>query len=146
MGLAHILKRHFAARKTNRSRCVSPPSSFLLESLEPRLLLSVAPVPTTEMPVTEAAPTAAIVTTDKADYSPGETALITTSNTNQEGAKFGEGEMVQFQVTRTDGVEDFPMGNLPWFVTDGVGGFEVYQEYDVATGEAIDRNADGQAD
>ena len=145
MRLAHWLKRQLSDRKTKRIQCVSPQSSFLLESLEPRLLLSAAPVPTAEMPATEPVVSAAVVMTDKADYSPGETAVITTSNTDQEGAKFGEGEMVEFQVTRTDGVPDYPMGNLPWFVTDGAGGFEAYQEYD-ATGQAVDRNGDGMAD
>ena len=145
MRLAHWLKRQLSDRKTKRIQCVSPQSSFLLESLEPRLLLSAAPVPTAEMPATEPVVSAAVVTTDKADYSPGETAVITTSNTDQEGAKFGEGEMVEFQVTRTDGVPDYPMGNVPWFVTDGAGGFEAYQEYD-ATGQAVDRNGDGMAD
>jgi hypothetical protein len=38
------------------------------------------------------------------------------------------------------------MGNLPWYVTDGVGGFEVYQDYDAVTGQAVDRNNDGMAD
>jgi len=137
---------HKPDRKRRLTSSPRPTRPFLLESLEPRLLLSGTPVPTTEMPATEPPATAAIVTTDKADYSPGETAVITTSNTEQEGAKFAEGEMVQFQVTRTDGVEDFPMGNLPWYVTDGVGGFDAYQEYDPITGQAVDRNADGQAD
>src|SRR6185436_15398690 len=36
-------------------------------------------------------------------------------------------------------------GNIPWFVTDGVGGFEAYQQYD-SNGQAVDRNADGLAD
>jgi hypothetical protein len=117
-------------------------SAFVLESLEHRVLLSATPMDVT---TTEPIVTAAVVTTDKADYSPGETALITTSNTSADGLKFGDGELVQFQVTRTDGIEDFAMGNVPWFVTDGVGGFNAYQEFD-ANGQAIDRNADGMAD
>ena len=146
MRLARILKRHFSKQKTHCASSLDRPtaSNFALESLEPRLLLSATPVPTAEMPAAEPA-AAAIVTTDKADYSPGETAVITTSNTTDAGAKFADGEMVQFQVTRTDGVQDFPDGNLPWYVTDGVGGFEAYQEYDAA-GQAVDRNNDGQAD
>src|SRR6185436_14774574 len=36
-------------------------------------------------------------------------------------------------------------GNIPWFVTDGVGGFEAYQQYD-SNGQAVDRNSDGLAD
>src|SRR6478672_3888889 len=146
MRLAQFLKRQLFAHKRPRVSSSDHRPSFVLESLEPRLLLSAAPVAPTEMPVTEPAATAAVVTTDKADYSPGETAVITTSNTDQEGAKFAEGEMVQFQVTRTDGVEDVPMGNLPWYVTDGVGGFEAHQEYDATTGQAVDRNNDGMAD
>jgi Ca2+-binding RTX toxin-like protein len=117
-------------------------SAFVLESLENRVLLSATPMDVT---TTEPVVTAAVVTTDKADYAPGETALITTANTDTEGLKFGEGELVQFQVTRTDGIEDAPMGDLPWYVTDGVGGFNAYQEFD-ANGQAIDRNADGMAD
>ncbi|HEV8327843.1 MAG TPA: Calx-beta domain-containing protein, partial [Nitrospiraceae bacterium] len=117
-------------------------SAFVLESLENRVLLSATPMDVT---TTEPVVTAAVVTTDKPDYAPGETALITTSNTDTEGLKFGDGELVQFQVTRTDGIEDYPNGNLPWYVTDGVGGFDAYQEYD-ANGQAVDRNADGIAD
>ena len=117
-------------------------SAFVLESLENRVLLSATPM---DVPTTEPVVTAAVVTTDKADYAPGETALITTSNTSADGLKFGDGELVQFQVTRTDGIPDSPMGNLPWYVTDGVGGFNAYQEYD-ANGQAVDRNADGLAD
>ena len=117
-------------------------SAFVLESLENRVLLSATPMDaTTTTPVV----TAAVVTTDKADYAPGETAVITTSNTSADGMKFGDGEQVQFQVTRTDGIQDYAMGNLPWYVTDGVGGFDAYQEYD-ANGQAVDRNADGMAD
>ena len=121
-------------------------SAFVLESLENRVLLSATPM---EVTTTEPVVTAAVVTTDKPDYAPGETALITTSNTSAEGLKFGDGELVQFQVTRTDGIEDAPMGNLPWYVTDGVGGFAAYQELVDATTTAWrsgDRNADGMAD
>src|SRR5207249_3731309 len=137
MRLARLLDLHkFVGPKANRNRRVSShspqsPGAFVLESLEHRVLLSATPVPTTEMTTTEPAAPAAIVTTDKADYSPGETAVITTSNTSGEGLKFADGEMVEFQVTRTDGVEDSPMGNVPWYVTDGMGGFDPHQEYDV---------------
>ncbi len=117
-------------------------SAFVLESLENRVLLSATPM---DAPMTTPDMTATVVTTDKADYAPGETAVITTSNTSADGLKFGDGELVQFQVTRTDGIQDYAMGNIPWFVTDGVGGFDAYQEYD-ANGQAIDRNADGMAD
>ena len=146
MRFARFLKRQLSFHKKHHVTSPDHRPGFVFESLEPRLLLSGTPMPTTEMPLTEPAVTAAIVTTDKADYSPGETAIITTSNTEQEGAKFSEGEMVQFQVTRTDGIEDYPMGNLPWYVTDGVGGFEAYQDYDATTGQAVDRNNDGMAD
>ncbi|MBI3806293.1 MAG: LEPR-XLL domain-containing protein, partial [Nitrospirae bacterium] len=108
-------------------------SAFVLESLENRVLLSATPM-------------AAEVTTDKLDYAPGETAVITTSNTNSstDGAIFGDGELVQFQVTRTDGIQDAPMGNVPWFVIDGMGG-DAYQQF-IANGQTIDLNADGIAD
>jgi Ca2+-binding RTX toxin-like protein len=123
-------------------------SAFVLESLENRVLLSATPVDVT---MTEPVVTAAVVTTDKPDYAPGETALITTSNTSAEGPKFGDGELVQFQVTRTDGIQDSPMGNVPWFVIDGVGGFAAYQDTIVdsnndGVAESGDRNADGIAD
>src|SRR6185436_4307126 len=109
-------------------------SAFVLESLENRVLLSATPM---DAPTAEPVVTAAVVTTDKADYAPGETAVITTSNTSADGLKFGEGELVQFQVTRTDGIQDYAMGNIPWFVTDGVGGFEAYEEFD-ANGQVAD--------
>ncbi|MFM8175337.1 MAG: hypothetical protein ACKN81_17475, partial [Pirellulaceae bacterium] len=58
---------------------------------------------------------AASIFTDKPDYKPGETAQIS-------GTGFQLGEIVRLQVTRTDGVSDFPDGNLPWLVTDGGAG------------------------
>src|ERR1051325_908454 len=61
----------------------------------------------------------AVVVTDQLDYAPGSTALITTSNDLSAGNNFQQGETVEFQVTRTDGIQDFPNGNLPWRVTDG---------------------------
>jgi len=114
-------------RKASRQLATqSQPSRdvFILESLENRILLSATPME-------------AVVITDKADYSPGETAIITTSNeaSTVEGATFADGEMVQFHVTRTDGVEEFPSGNLPWYVIDG--GVDAYQ---------TDVNSDGQLD
>jgi len=69
---------------------------------------------------------AANVLTDLPDYLPGDTAIISAWNDNEAGADFAAGETVLFQVTRTDGVNDLPNGNLPWFVTDGVGGFDGY--------------------
>jgi len=68
---------------------------------------------------------AANVLTDLPDYLPGETAIISAWNDSESGADFTAGETVLFQVTRTDGLNDLPNGNLPWFVTDGVGGFDV---------------------
>ena len=56
------LKKLFA-RKKNSLRA-SRVNEFMLESLEPRLLLSATPM------------TAAVVTTDHLDYAPGETAVI----------------------------------------------------------------------
>ena len=49
--------------------------AFVLESLENRVLLSATPMDAT---TTTPDMTATVVTTDKADYSPGETAVITT--------------------------------------------------------------------
>src|SRR5688572_15081931 len=80
---------------------------FALEVLEPRQLLSADVLP------------AAVVTTDQLDYAPGQTAIIAAFNSGTEGVEFLAGEEVQFQVTRTDGVGDNPLGNLPWIVTDG---------------------------
>src|SRR4051794_10052854 len=68
-----------------------PGGGLLLERLEERLLPSVS------------------VLTNKADYAPGEVALIT-------GDGFQAGEAVKLQVTRTDGQPDYPSGNLAWQV------------------------------
>jgi Ca2+-binding RTX toxin-like protein len=103
-------------------------NAFVLESLEPRLLLSATPL------------TAAVVTTDHLDYAPGETAVITTSNQTGDGLQFGASELVRFQVSRTDGMADHvgstadvgPMGNEAWYVTDGVGGFTAHLGSDVS--------------
>ncbi len=119
----------------------SRPNAFVLESLEPRLLLSATPM------------TAAVVTTDHLDYAPGETAVITTSNQNGEGPQFAAGELVRFQVSRTDGMADAagstadvgPAGSEAWYVADGVGGFTAHQQFD-AMGQAIDRDGNGIAD
>ena len=93
MRLARLLKRQLSARKRKdvSSHDHPPANNFVLESLEPRLLLSATTVPATEMPPAQPA-AAAIVTTDKADYSPGETAVITTSNTSEPGVKLGDGD------------------------------------------------------
>ncbi len=130
--LFNLPKRHRRALRANH---------FMLESLEPRLLLSATPM------------TAAVVTTDHLDYAPGETAVITTSNQTGEGLQFSAGELVRFQVTRTDGIADNsaqaanvgPSGNAPWYVVDGVGGFAAHQEFN-ANGQIIDRDGNGQAD
>ncbi len=114
----------------------------LMEAMEPRLLLSVT-LPGVDEAVDPTTVAAAVVT-DKLDYAPSETALITAFNGTAEGAKYLAGELVRFRVTRTDGIDDFPMGNVPWFVTDGVGGFDPYQQYD--EGVAVDRDVDGIAD
>ncbi len=103
-------------------------NAFVLESLEPRLLLSATPL------------TAAVVITDHLDYAPGETSVITTSNQTGDGLQFGAGELVRFQVSRTDGMADHvgstadvgPMGNEAWYVTDGVGGFTAHLGSDVS--------------
>ncbi|MGH7181836.1 MAG: LEPR-XLL domain-containing protein, partial [Nitrospiraceae bacterium] len=125
------LKKLFT-RKTHPRRAPRA-NKFVLESLEPRLLLSATPM------------IAAVVTTDHLDYAPGETAVITTSNQSGEGPHFAAGELVQFQVSRTDGMADAagatanvgPAGNAPWYVIDGVGGFTAHQEFD-AKGHAIE--------
>ena len=83
--LFNLKKRHHREPRTNH---------FLLESLEPRVLLSATPM------------TAAVVTTDHLDYAPGETAVITSSNQTGDGLQFAAGELVRFQVTRTDGIAD----------------------------------------
>ena len=127
--------------RTTRHRRERQANAFMLESLEPRVMLSATPM------------TAAVVTTDHLDYAPGETAVITTSNTNGDGLQFAAGELVRFQVTRTDGMADSPSGtanvgpagNAPWYVVDGVGGFTAHQEFD-ANGQAVDRDANGVAD
>jgi hypothetical protein len=75
-----------------------PTCKMRLERLEDRTLLSAS------------------VWTDKPDYAPGSTALIN-------GSDFQVGEVVQFQVLRTDGVQDGPPGNLPWYVQDGDNSF-----------------------
>ena len=74
-----------------------------LARLEPRMLL------------------AADIATDRFDYAPGSTALITTFSDGGPDHNFQVGETIQFQVVRTDGLADNPPGNLPWQVTDGVG-------------------------
>src|SRR4029077_16391722 len=141
MKLAQLFSLYNRIRRERRTMCKTEAKrprqharAFVLESLENRVLLSATPV---DVPTTEPVVTAAVVTTDKADYAPGETALITTSNTSADGLKFSEAEMVQFQVTRTDGIQDSPMGNVPWYVTDGVGGFKAYEEFD-ANGQVAD--------
>ena len=132
-------KKLFNLKKSNRRERRA--NDFVLESLEPRVMLSVTPMP------------AAVVTTDHLDYAPTETAVITTSNTSGDGLQFSAGELVRFQVTRTDGMADAasttadvgPAGNAPWYVIDGVGGFTAHQEFD-AMGQAVDRDANGVAD
>ena len=120
-------KKLFARKKSNRRESRANP--FMLESLEPRLLLSATPM------------TAAVVTTDHLDYAPGETAVITTSNnTMGDGLQFAAGELVRFQVSRTDGMADHigstsdvgPAGNEAWYVADGVGGFAAHLGSDVS--------------
>jgi len=132
-------KKLFARKKNDRRQPRA--NAFVLESMEPRLLLSATPM------------TAAVVTTDHLDYAPGETAVITTSNANGDGLQFEAGELVRFQVSRTDGMADYagstadvgPTGNEAWYVVDGVGGFTAHQQFD-AMGQAVDRDGNGVAD
>ena len=93
--LKSLTKRipQFGRRRSSRSR-LRTTNRTAAEILEFRTLLSAA------------------IVTDLLDYMPGETAAITASG-------FAVGETVQFQVTRTDGIQDYPSGNLPWQVTDG---------------------------
>src|SRR5262245_15935855 len=66
------------------------------------------------------APSATVVT-DKPDYAPGSTAIITASG-------FQPGETVQLQVLHTDGLPNtdsngnYLDGHAPWSVTDGGAG------------------------
>lgn len=96
-----------------------------LARLEPRMLL------------------AADIATDRFDYAPGSTALFTTFSDGGPDHNFQVGETIQFQVVRTDGLADNPPGNLPWQVTDGLGGFDAYVD---ETGVRIAPDRDGVAD
>src|SRR5262249_58513808 len=84
-----------------------------------------------------------VVVTDQPDVAQGPTAVITASNDANPGTDFQAGETVQFQVTRTDGVADFPPANQPWQVTDGQSGFTPFQD---ATGIWVYPDTDGTAD
>lgn len=86
---------------------------------------------------------AADIATDRFDYAPGSTALITTFSDGGPDRNFLVGETIQFQVFRTDGIADNAPGNLPWKVTDGLGGFDAYAD---ATGIRIAPDRDGVAD
>ena len=96
-----------------------------LARLEPRMLL------------------AADIATDRFDYAPGSTALFTTFSDGGPDHNFQVGETIQFQVVRTDGLADSAPGNLPWQVTDGLGGFAAYVD---ETGVRIAPDRDGVAD
>ena len=86
---------------------------------------------------------AADVATDKFDYAPGSTALISTFSDGGADHNFLVSETVRFQVVRTDGIADRAPGNLPWQVTDGVGGFAPYTD---EAGRRIFSDTDGIAD
>ena len=73
---------------------------------------------------------AAYVSTDQLDYAPGSIATFTASNDTNLGKNFTSGEIVRFQVTRTDGVADFPNGNLPWGVKDNYTG-DAFESEDI---------------
>ena len=160
MKLTHLLSLYLRIRREERTlretvakRPQPRASAFVLESLETRMMLSATPMEVTPVLTSELIETAAIVSTNYQDYAPGETAVITTSNTTGAGLQFSAGELVRFQVTRTDGVADAPSGpasiapagNTPWYVIDGVGGFTAHQQFE-ANGQAIDRDANGLAD
>src|SRR5439155_12535372 len=57
----------------------------------------------------------AVVQTDKTDYAPGETAIIT-------GSGFQAGETVTLQVVHTDGTAEGGSGHAPWAVVADAGG------------------------
>jgi predicted RNA-binding protein len=57
----------------------------------------------------------AVVSTDKSDYAPNSTAVIT-------GSGFSAGETVALQVARTDGSNSSDPDYRPWYVTDGGAG------------------------
>jgi autotransporter-associated beta strand protein len=86
---------------------------------------------------------AADVATDRFDYPPGSTALITTFSDGLPGPDFQVGETVQFLVVRTDGLADAAPGNRPWLVTDGAAGFAPYVN---DSGVRIAPDLDGLAD
>jgi autotransporter-associated beta strand protein len=116
-----------AQRRSRRDRTRRLGLSRLdgLARLEPRMLL------------------AADIATDQFDYAPGSTALITTFSDGGPDRNFLVGETIQFQVVRTDGIADNAPGNLPWKVTDGLGGFDAYVD---ETGIRIAPDRDGIAD
>jgi len=86
---------------------------------------------------------AATVTTDKSDYAPNSTALITTGSDEQPGRDFLVGEVVDFHILRADGAPNNHPGHAPWRVTDGVGGFTPWVD---SQGVAWRPDLDGQAD
>src|SRR5882724_10434160 len=70
-----------------------------------------------QLPLALSAESLPAVTTDKADYPPGDTAQIT-------GTGFQPGEQVQCQVLRLDAPFDLSVSHLPWLVTaDASGNF-----------------------
>jgi preprotein translocase subunit SecB len=80
-------------------------------NLQERLLLDNSiPVKTEDNLVVNIEP--ATVTTDKDDYPPGATAIIT-------GENFDPGEIIELQVLHTDGIPNTGGGHEPWQVTDG---------------------------
>jgi len=84
---------------------------------------------------------AASVTTDKADYRPGETAIVT-------GSGFGPSEEVTLQVTHTDGTAEGGAGHEPWTVwTGGDGSFTSswYVEPDDSVGATLLLTAAGSS-
>src|SRR5262245_2337211 len=91
-----VLGPLFSKRRTPRRQRVKPVTRrnrLLLEALEDRMVPS------------------AVIWTDKPDYLPGETALIS-------GAGFAVGAEVGLRIYNED-VSDGGSGNAPWFVTDG---------------------------
>src|SRR5206468_3858361 len=91
-------------------------------------------------PSTRAADAGPTVTTDKADYPPGDTARIS-------GSGFLPGEQVECQVLRLDSPFDPNVEHLPWLVkADAIGNFQtIWFVTSDAAGATLELTAVGQA-
>src|SRR5438876_1079039 len=93
-----------------------------------------------QLPLARAAALVPTVTTDKADYAPGDTARIT-------GSGFLPGELVECQVLRLDNPFDPNVEHLPWLVTaDASGNFQtIWFVTSDAAGATLELTAVGRA-